>query len=322
MATLITGAGLVGGHTARLLQQRGESVVLVDVNPDRARLEGIVDMGSAVIERVHVADLPELIRLVRKHGVTRIVHTAALTSDVWVHPHRGVVENVVGLANVLEVARLEGVTRVTMSSSASVYGSGPRTGGAPVAEDAPCVPTDVYGATKLSGEHLGRVYELEFGVEFTVVRYPAVIPPVREGFRTIPNTDIARFGYAVPAMVEAVLRGEEFSALDWPRMEWAYCTDIAAGTVLAATLPAPSRVYNLGAGCTTTLSAVAKALRERIPHARIVVEPAASRSGTPIDPATHALDIGRARAELGYAPALTTVEGLVDSLLDTVRVGA
>lgn len=318
MATLITGAGLVGGQTARLLQQQGETVVFVDVNPDRRRLDGVVDPALTVVERVHMGDMPELIRLVRAHRVTRIVHTAALTSDVWVHPYRGVVENVVGIANVLEIARLEKVQRVVMSSSASVYGTGPDR--EPVAEDATTAPGDVYGVTKLTGEHLGRNYERKYGVEFVALRYPGVIPPVSDGFRTVPNTDIARFGYAVPGMVESAAAGEPYRAADWPRMEWGWCTDIARGTFLAATHPDPrSRVYNLGAGRASTLGDFAAAVRARIPEADIAIEDA-STSGTPIDPAAHALDISRARSELGYAPEVATEQALVDVMLAGIAV--
>jgi nucleoside-diphosphate-sugar epimerase len=254
---------------------------------------------------------------VRAHGVRRIVHTAALTSDVWVHPYRGVVENVVGLANILEVARLEGVGRVVMSSSASVYGTGPDR--EPVDEDSRCAPGDVYGVTKLTGELLGRNYERKYGVEFVAVRYPAVIPPVMEGFRTVPNSDIARFGYAVPGMVEAAAAGEPYRAADWPRMEWCYCTDVAMGTFLAATHADPhSRVYNIGAGCASTLSDMAAVMRGRVPGADIVIEDA-SKSGIPIDPAAHAMEISRARTEMGYEPRITTVEQLVDTMLAVLR---
>jgi UDP-glucose 4-epimerase len=317
MATLITGAGLVGGHTARLLQEQGETVVLADVNPDRRRLDGVVDPARSAVERVHMADLPELIRLVRAHHVTRIVHTASLTSDVWVHPYRGTVENVVGIANVLEVARLEQVGRVVLSSSASVYGAGPD--GEPVGEGATCAPSDVYGVTKLTAELLGRNYERRYGVEFVALRYPAVIPPVSDGFRTVPNSDIARFGYAVPGMVEAAVAGEPYRAADWPRMEWAWCEDVAMGTFLAATHADPrSRVYNVAAGCASTLGDFAAALRARVPQADITVEDP-STSGIPIDPAAHALDIARARRELGFAPAVTTPEQLVDTLLGVLQ---
>lgn len=317
MATLITGAGLVGGHTARLLQQQGETVVFADVNPDRRRLDGVVDPALTVVERVHTGDLPELVRLVRAHGVTRIVHTAALTSDVWVHPYRGTVENVVGIANVLEVARLEQVRRVVLSSSASVYGGGPDR--EPVGEEAVCAPSDVYGVTKLTAELLGRNYERRYGIEFVALRYPVVIPPASDGFRAVPNSDIARFGYAVPGMVEAALAGEPHRAADWPRMEWGWCADVAMGTFLAATHADPrSRVYNVAAGCASTLGDFAAALRARVAGAGITIEDAAA-SGIPIDPAAHALDITRARQELGYAPAVTTPEQLVDTLLGALQ---
>jgi nucleoside-diphosphate-sugar epimerase len=314
MGVLVTGTGLVGSHVARILQDRGESVVLVDVNPDRPRLEKLLDLRSVAVERVHLADLPEILRLIRTHGVTRIIHTASLTSDVWVHPYRGFIENVTAFANVLEAARLEGVTRVTISSSAAVYGLGRQgVGGDLVTEEASTMPVDVYGVTKLAGEHLGRNYEQLYGVEFTAVRYPVVIPPPVGAFRMIPNTDVSRVGYTIVAMVESAVRGERFVAKDWPRMEWGYCTDIAMGTVLANTVANPrNRVYNLGSGEPTTLSDVADLVRADIPGADIVVEaaPAAGNvmgqvvpNTTELDDAQNALDITRARKELGYAPA-------------------
>jgi nucleoside-diphosphate-sugar epimerase len=83
--------------------------------------------------------------------------------------------------------------------------------------------------------------------------------------------------------------------------------------VLANTVANPrNRVYNLGSGEPTTLSDVADLVRADIPGADIVVEaaPAAGNvmgqvvpNTTELDDAQNALDITRARKELGYAPA-------------------
>ena len=72
MTVLITGAGMIGRETARLLRSRGDSVVLADIAmPVDASATG------AVTVRCDILDIAALRDLVRRHGITRIVHTAA-----------------------------------------------------------------------------------------------------------------------------------------------------------------------------------------------------------------------------------------------------
>lgn len=151
MSTLVTGgAGYIGSHVVRLLEQRGEQVVVVD------------DLSNGIPARVPNATLVELdlsaadaeSRLraaMEEHAVTAVIHFAAkkqvgesVERPLWYYRN-----NVEGLANLLAAMDAAGVTTMVFSSSAAVYGM-PDVGIVP--EKIDCRPINPYGQTKLVGE--------------------------------------------------------------------------------------------------------------------------------------------------------------------------
>ena len=69
-------------------------------------LRRIVDLDAITLVRNDLIDLPELLRTLERHQVSRIIHTASLTSDIWQHPYRGARVNLEAFLNVYEAARL------------------------------------------------------------------------------------------------------------------------------------------------------------------------------------------------------------------------
>ncbi len=320
MTTLVTGAGLTGAYVARALVGAGEPVVLQDVVVNVEALARIVNLDAVQLVRNDLIDLPELLRTLERHQVRRIIHTASLTSDIWQHPYRGARVNIESFLNIYEAARLCSVERVTISSTASVYAaantSDPERPTAPVAETDALRPGDVYGTTKLAGEHLGLNYHHGYGLGFSAVRYPLVVPPYDGALAFIPATDIARLGSNVAAMVGAALRVEAVRLREWGDMDWAFVADIARGTVLANRVDAADgRIYNLGVGATMRLAEVADVVRELIPGTDIAIE-TDDRARSRAFP----LDISRARTELGYEPAYDMRRVVTEMLVDA-RLG-
>jgi UDP-glucose 4-epimerase len=166
---LVTGgAGYIGAHIVRLLQQRGDSVVVID------------DLSTGFAERVAGARLirldlaadaavREVSAMLRDERIEAVVHLAArkqvnesVKRAAWYYQ-----QNVGGLATVLLAMEEAAVHRLVFSSSAAVYGMADGL----VGEDAPARPINPYGETKLAGEWLVAAATRSFPLEATSLRY-------------------------------------------------------------------------------------------------------------------------------------------------------
>src|SRR5690242_10260249 len=129
MTTLVTGAfGCIGAWVVRALLAAGERPVVFDLGDDpwRVRMIAGSDAPSRIaIVRGDITDREGLARVVREHGVRRVIHLAAWQVPLCRQdPPRGAAINVVGTANVFDVARASGgqIERVVYVSSAAVFG--------------------------------------------------------------------------------------------------------------------------------------------------------------------------------------------------------
>jgi UDP-glucose 4-epimerase len=170
MTTLVTGgAGYIGAHVVRLLQQRGEDVVVVDdlSTGDASRIGGatLVELDLAACDAVDA-----LTRVMTEHRVDAVVHFAArkqvgesVARPAWYYQ-----QNVGGMANLITAMENAGVDRLVFSSSAATYGQ-------PdvelVDEKLAGHAINPYGETKVVGEWLGRAAGVAWGLRFVALRY-------------------------------------------------------------------------------------------------------------------------------------------------------
>lgn len=115
-----------------------------------------------------------------------------------------------GMINVLEAAVRNGVRRVVYTSSKAVYGVQPgvhrHPDYLPLAETATPNPVTMYGAQKLAGEHLGRIYRNRHGLEFAALRFASTVGPTkvqRHGAANAPGDMIERSMTGEPCRIEA-----------------------------------------------------------------------------------------------------------------------
>jgi UDP-glucose 4-epimerase len=95
-----------------------------------------------------------------------------------------------GTFKVFEVAREEGVTRFVLCSTMGVYGASmqpSKDAWGVVTEESPCLPTDVYGMSKLLCEDMGRYYSRSSGITTVALRLGMFVPETfeRYGFRLL-----------------------------------------------------------------------------------------------------------------------------------------
>jgi UDP-glucuronate 4-epimerase len=251
---LVTGAlGCLGAWTCSVLAEEAAAVVGFDIGDDPARLHLV--MGPDALERVtlvrgDIADADEVDRAIAEHGVTRVIHLAALQVPFCrADPVRGARVNVVGTVGVFEaVRRHELGTPIAYASSAAVYD---RSGA--------MAPTTIYGVYKLANEGTARIYWEESGVASVGLRPFCVYGPGRDQGLTAEPTHAMR----------AAANGEPYGITFGGRTELHYAPDVARAFVLAARSPADSAdVYDMP-GEPVHMSDVVSAIEAAAPEAEI-----------------------------------------------------
>jgi UDP-glucose 4-epimerase len=167
MNWLVTGgAGYIGGHVVRALQDDDQQVVVLDDLSTGERHRA----GQAPLVVGSVLDADLLRRTIKDHAVTGVVHIAAKkqVGESVERPLYYYEQNVEGLRVLLDAAVDTGVESLVFSSSAAVYGN-------PdvdlVTEQTACLPQSPYGETKLVGERLIAAVAHATGLRYASLRY-------------------------------------------------------------------------------------------------------------------------------------------------------
>lgn len=155
---LVTGAqGCIGAWVVKKLIDRGDEVLIYDLDPEPARLKQIA--SSAEVKRVDIRtgaieDTARVKALVKDEQVTHIIHLAAvLMPFCQAQPVKGGLVNVIGTLNVFEAARDAGrPIRVVYASSSAVWGPDEAYAEGKLNEDQPLKPATHYGVFKQANE--------------------------------------------------------------------------------------------------------------------------------------------------------------------------
>lgn len=235
---LVTGAqGCIGAWVVKLLVERGDRAVVLDLSDDNSRLAQIA--GSEVIAEVEyqsgdITDFATVSRVLEESGAQRIIHLAGLQVPFCkADPALGAAVNVLGTVHILEAAKRQGIERVAYASSAAVYGPD-----APerVGEDVACHPTTHYGVYKCANEGSARIYFQDDGLTSVGLRPLTVYGVARDQGLT---SDITK------AMKAAVV-GRPFDIRFTGATDVIHARDAAWAFIIAAdTAPPGAHVFNL-----------------------------------------------------------------------------
>ncbi len=301
MTWLLTGgAGYIGAHVLRALQDAGRDVVVVDDLSTGVRPR--VPDGVPLVS-IDLGDSAALAQVFGDHSVTGVVHLAAkkavgesVERPIWYYR-----QNVDRILTLVETMANAGTRNMVYSSSAAVYGM---PAGEQVAEDEATAPLSPYGETKLIGEWVVRDAARVHGLSWTALRYFNVA-----GAGSDDLGDTSAFNL-IPLIFRAVaagdrpkIFGDDYETPDGTCVrDYIHVSDLAEAHVIAALATEGSspiaRAYNVGRG-------VGSSVREVVDMASDVIgrdvnaEVVPRRAG---DPAYLVASAERIRDELGWQP--------------------
>ena len=307
MQILVTGgAGFIGGHLAESFLSDGHDVTVLDnfepfyavgikrhtldVHREVAEgedaeyrfVEGDVRDPKAVQDIVADADV--VVHQAAQAGVRESVDNPQTVTDI----------NVNGTVNLLEASKEADVKRVILASSSSVYGK-PRS--LPYEEDHTTEPVSPYGVTKLTQEHMARVYTELYGLPTVCLRYFTVYGP-----RMRPNMAISNFVSRCVNGEPPVIYGDGQQTRDFT-----YVADVVdANRTLLDSDAADGDVLNIGSSDNISIQELAETVRDQLaPELKIAYESAREADAEH----THA-SVKRAGKLIGYEPSRTITEGV------------
>jgi UDP-glucose 4-epimerase len=295
MRVLITGAGLIGTHTAKELIERGDDVTFFDFAPRPDYIRHVTGRDLPAI-RGDIRDLAALVDAFQQVRPECVIHLAASVGEANINNvYAGFQVNLVATINVAEAARLTDVRRLVHASTQAVYvGEDPKE---LLREDSPIDCRErVYNASKLACEHVLRTYAAKHALELALLRFAGVY-----GYYSVAGGP----GVAVQQAVWDAMAAKAVTLNVYESVDFIYAKDLANGIVLAVhTSPLPHQIYNLGSGTLTTVEDIEAALGKIFPGVKM--------SRGKLTPARPRMDITRAREELGFNPEYKLEAGLRD----------
>lgn len=305
MNFLVTGgAGFIGSNLCECLLEAGHSVWAFDdlnsfydislkqrnIREIQAHakpftfIQGDITDSAALGELFRETKFDQIIHLAARAGVRPSLAEPALYQRV----------NVEGTTNLLEAARLNGVKKITIASSSSVYGVNAKV---PFSETDPIFNAiSPYAASKLACESLGHVYHHVYGMDVVMLRFFTVYGP-----RQRPDLAIHKFAALITAGKPIPVFGDGSTARDYT-----YVSDTIEGILACTKKEFGFEIINLGESQTVTLSYLIELLESALDKKAVIDRQPLQPGDVPITFA----DISKAKKNLGYNPQIKIEEGI------------
>ena len=306
MRVLITGgSGFIGSHLAEYFQGKADVRVLDNFSTgfggNLAGIECEVIEGS-ILDRERVREA--------MRGVDYVFHLAAMISvpESMENPTGCAETNIVGTLIVLEEAARAGVRKLSLSSSAAIYGNNPVM---PKREKMIPEPASPYAISKLDGEYHCRLFAATGRVATVALRYFNVFGP--------RQNPASAYAAAVPIFIHRALRNEPITIYGdgGQTRDFIFVRDVARANAFFATESAETGVFNVARGGTISIRELAERI-VRLTGSRSEIVHGPERAG----------DVRHSTASLeklsaaGFAAAVDFDEGLretIESYKTTLR---
>lgn len=307
------GAGYIGSATAEALLNAGHSVTVYDslVTGHRAAVPNGARFIHAGLEDTHA-----LAEALTGEKFDAVMHFAAFieAGESMKEPGRFFHNNFSNSLSLIETAVRAGIKCFVFSSTAAVYQSSD----APLTEESPLGPTNVYGQTKLMTEQALEWYRQIHGLHFASLRYfnaCGALPGRGEAHQ--PESHL------IPRVLKIALGQEESATIygtDYPTpdgtciRDYIHIADLVSAHLLAlnALEKRDRLVYNVGSGSGFSVREVIETARKVTGHAIPAVE-SSRRTG---DSARLVASPARIKNELGWKPQHDNLQDIISSAWD------
>lgn len=296
MKALVTGgAGFIGSHLCRHLQESGWDVVALDNLSGGFRS----NLPSGIpLDETDLTDPAATLRAVSRIQADVVFHCAAYAPEglsPWIRRYI-YQQNLMASANLLNAVLTVGVDRLLFTSSMSVYG----VGSPPYKESQQLAPTTPYGIAKYAVEQDIASASRLFGLNYTIIRPHNVYGPhqnLSDPYRNVIGIFMrhARNGQPLPVFND----GSQVRA-------FSYIDDIIPPIILAATNPDANReTFNIGGDTPHTIMNIVDAMRVEF-GGNLAVNMVGHR------PEVHTAwcDHTKAKTVLGFNPQTSLTEGI------------
>ena len=311
-ALVAGGAGFIGSHFVDLLVNEGWDVVVLDAltySGNKLNLESALASGRVRFVHGRIEDCILVQDLVHNGKIDCFVNFAAETHvDRSIEsPTEFIQANVVGVFSILEALRAERSTlsknfRFLQVSTDEVFGSLGDDG--KFSETSPYDPKSPYSAAKAAADHFCRAWHHTYGLPVMITNCSNNYGP-----RQFPEK-------LIPLTVTNALQGKPLPVYGNGRnvRDWIYVEDHCRGLMLALEKGKVGETYCFGGSSERpnieVVEEICRILDEKKlrtgPHASLV-EFVSDRPGHDF---RYAIDDGKARRELGFAPKVDFKTGL------------
>ena len=319
---LVTGcAGFIGMHISLKLLKKNFNVIGVDnindyydVNIKKARVKILSKNKKFKFFKKDLRNKNSLESIYKKYSFEKIVHLAAQAGVRYSieNPSAYIQSNIVGFANIIEIAKTARVRNFVYASSSSVYGANTNM---PFSElDSTSHQLSLYAATKKANEVIAHSYSSLFGLPTTGLRFFTVYGPWG-------RPDMALFKFT-----KAIIEDEEFSVFNFGNhnRDFTYIDDIVDGIIKCCMNPAkpnpdwasenpdnssssaPWNIFNIGSSEPIKLldyiTEIEKRLGKKANYKLLPIQPGDV-------PDTYS-SISLLNKQLGYSPSTCVEEGV------------
>lgn len=302
---LTGGAGFIGSHTAKALRERDYRVVIVDsldksCNPTRKYSQIIAnqpDDANLIFYHADILDKEVLLAIWEKEKPSLVCHLAAQASVPFSvkNPELCLNTNILGMLNLLDLAKQYSVKNFVFASSSSVYG---KSIDIPFREsDIADRPSSPYAMSKRSDELLAYTYHDLYRIPCTGLRFFNVYGP--NG-----NAEAAPFKF-----LHKIYHNEPITLFgdgDIRVRDFIYIDDLVDGIIKALEHPHNFEIFNLGTGKPVTLQEFITTIESIVDKKAIIIKKEVPEGDVDLSLA----DIGKAKSLLNYHPTVSLEEGM------------